>query len=87
MMFKEVYEMIKGAKGVFVNSILSKFYLVIAIPAMYVVYIVFTKFQEIGLIDMLLTQLQSNLKEIQYYAEHCSSKILDIKEFLRCFSK
>lgn len=83
--FKAVWQIAseKGLGGI-VYPILSKWYLLVAIPAMIIATRVLIILQEKGILDMVYNAIKENIDEINRIALKCTPKILDIHDFYNC---
>lgn len=83
-MMEKVYALMSGAKKTFVYTILTKWYVLIAIPAMTITYIVFVELNKLGIFDIIIGEIEYHLLMLEDIARNCTQEILNIKGFLRC---
>jgi uncharacterized protein DUF2670 len=85
-MFGPVMNIIKGAKGTIIYGILTKWYLLIAIPALAAAYYFFEGLQASGLLDRMFDFIEYHLGVVKAVAKYCTPLIGegDVKGLLRC---
>ncbi len=69
---------------VFVYGILSKWYILIFVSVVVVVFFVFKGLDEIGLIDKFTTVLSRSFYEVKAVAQNCTPKLLDFRDLWAC---
>ena len=78
---------LRGTPFVFVEGILSKLYLLISVPAMFIAYIVLKKLKEMGVIDSIFNKISKEIEIIEKVATECTGLILQLHEFYQCLEK
>lgn len=67
---------------------LTKWYIMIMVPAIVVTYYVFTGLENVGFFDMVENFIKQNLIMLQYYAKECPPKLMDsFPEFVGCWGR
>ncbi len=75
---------INGAQGSFVYTIISNWYLLIALPAMTVTYNVLKTLQDKGILTALYNNVKDAVQAIVQVSIDCPQKIDDIELFFQC---
>ena len=82
--YSEVFSKLKGSQGSFIYSLMSKWYVIIAIPAMVVTYNVFKALSDAGILDKMQKNLEAILAEITKVSVDCPKYLGDFNDFLQC---
>ena len=82
--YSQVFTALKGGKGSFIYNILSKWYIAIAIPAIYVTYHFFKGLEKAGILASFTTNLKRITDSIEHISIECPQKLGVFKEFLNC---
>lgn len=82
--YSQVFGMLQGAKGSFVYKILTRWYLAIAIPAIWVTYYFFRGLQRAGILDAFTTNLKTITDNLTRISIDCPQKLGVFKDFLTC---
>jgi hypothetical protein len=72
--------------GIFIYSIIAKWSVVVIIAGSLIVYSIFSKLKEIGVIDSTFAILVQSLNVSKSIAQNCTPKILNIESFWSCLS-
>jgi hypothetical protein len=72
--------------GIFVYSILAKWSIVVVIAGSLIVYSVFSKLKQIGVVDSAFNVLVQNLNVSKAIAQNCTPKIINIQSFWSCLA-
>ena len=72
--------------GILVYSIIAKWSVVVVIAGALIVYSVFSKLKEIGIIDSSFNILVRSLNISKSIAQNCTPKIINIQDFWSCLS-
>lgn len=75
---------IKGPMGLFVYAFMTKWYLIIAIPAIIVVFWVITGLTGTGILTNIETIVVQALNDSKSVARYCIPKILNLGDFWDC---
>ena len=70
----------------FIYSILSEWYLIVAVGSLIVTYWVFKGLKDVGVIDKAQTILVQAVEESKGIAKNCTPRILDLADFWNCLS-
>ncbi len=76
--------LIKGPMGLFVYAFMTKWYLIIAIPAIIVVFWVITGLTGTGILSNIETVVVQALNDSKSVARYCIPKILNLGDFWDC---
>ncbi|MFV9875647.1 MAG: DUF2670 domain-containing protein [Rickettsiales endosymbiont of Dermacentor nuttalli] len=68
----------------FVLGILSRWYLIICIPAITATYYAFKGLKESGVLDKVENFITENLHMLVEVSRECSPKIANLRDFLQC---
>lgn len=74
---------ISATRAIFMG-ILSKWYFIIAVPAVSITYKIYKKLEEKGIIDAFFAELQKDLIMIEFMVDKCMDYILEIEKFYNC---
>lgn len=77
-MFNFVVSLFKNPKAIFVNGILTKWYLLVMIPAMGIVYKIFLILENRGIFAKLEAFVTEKLQMISDTVDRCTAADLDI---------
>ena len=82
--YSEVFSKLKGSQGSFIYSLMSKWYLIIAIPAMVVTYNVFKGLSDAGILDKMQKNLENILTTLVKVSVDCPQLLANFNAFLQC---
>lgn len=77
----------KSFSAGFVYNILSRWYWLVAGPAMYIAYIVLKILKDKGILDAIYDDVKQNLQMLQSVAETCPQYIDNVQLFFNCLSQ
>jgi hypothetical protein len=81
-----IRKLLIGSVGSFVYGIFGKWYLIIAIPGIMVVFWVFTGLEKIGVLSAAQTTLINAVHSSKAIAQHCTEKLIRFDDFLTCLN-
>lgn len=87
MMWRVITQLIKSPMSIAIIGFLTKWYIMIMVPAIIVTYYVFTGLEEAGFFDLAEGFIKQNLAMLQYFAKECPRKIMNFPEFLHCWGQ
>lgn len=79
-----IQKLLKSPMAIFVYGILSKWYLMIAVAAMVVVFWVFKGLSDTGILKQAETTVLDALSQTKSVARFCVPKILNLESFWHC---
>ncbi|MES2214996.1 MAG: DUF2670 domain-containing protein [Pseudomonadota bacterium] len=79
-------KIIRGSNpiGMFIYAILSKWYFIIALPAVMVAYWGLKGLEEAGVLKAAETVISKGLLDVKAVAQHCTPKIANLQKFWEC---
>ncbi|MBN9543380.1 MAG: DUF2670 domain-containing protein [Alphaproteobacteria bacterium] len=73
--------------GIFIHTILFKWYLIIAVPAVYIGYHFLKGLENTGILKRVEDHLTSYLETLVKVSENCTPLILNIYDFYDCLGR
>ena len=76
--------LLKSPMVLFTYSILSKWYILVMVPAVIVTFWVFKGLTEVGILQSAETIVVDALQDVKAVAQYCVPKILNLGDFWEC---
>jgi hypothetical protein len=80
--YSVIFEKLKDGKGKFIYSILTKWYVLAALPAIAVTYNVLSGMS--GTLDKIYKEVEETLNMIEVISTKCPALIEDLDQFFNC---
>ena len=83
-MFDFIFSLIRKPQVIFIYNIISSWYVMIMLPAIYVTYYVFKGLESSGLLAKIFNFIRDKLDICVNIAKNCSVLIGDLRELVNC---
>ena len=70
--------------GIFIYSILTKWYIIVGVGGIVVVYWVFKGLESVGILDSIQNTLEKAVTDAKSVAKNCVPKIINLQNFIDC---